>query len=86
LLSQTNPHFQSTTCPDRQFLFLIAETFRRMMKNSQLLHSISKERDESERAIPYRSIEKTVDCYTVQKWLDVLGPVRFLNKEDQNLD
>jgi hypothetical protein len=86
LVGQVNEYFQSATCPNRQFLFLISEVFRRMMKNAQLLHSITDEEPELEKPTPYKSIEKTVDSYTVQKWLGVLGPVRFLNQGDQNLE
>lgn len=86
LLGLRNVYFQSPSCPNRQFLVLIGEIFKRMMKNAKLLHSITDEEPELEKPTPFKTIEKTVDSYTVQKWLAVLGPVRFLSKNDQNVD
>lgn len=56
-----------------------------MMKNSLLLDSITDEDQEYDKPIPFKTIEKTVDKYTVKKWLDVLGPVKFISENEQNL-
>lgn len=82
MLGKYNENFISSTSPNGQFLVLIEEIFRRMMKNSLLLDSITDEDQEYDKPIPFKTIEKTVDKYTVKKWLDVLGPVKFISENE----
>lgn len=80
-LLQANPYFFSMTCPKSEFLFLIEQIFVRMMKNSQLVHEYVNKEINGE-SPPYTFIDKTTDSYTVQRWLDVLAPVKYINKEN----
>ena len=84
-MSLENPYFRSTTCPKKEYLTLIGDIFQRSLKNSQLLHSEDLNQQEKDKAIPYEFIRPSVDYSTVQKWLGLLEPVRYVSKQNQNI-
>jgi len=79
IMKHQNKYFKSPTCPRIEYLQLINEIVSRIMKNSQLLHS-----EEQNKLIDqnFPSIERTIYFHTVNNWLGLLEPVKYLARYD----
>lgn len=86
-LQKENPFFKSITCPKREYIELISAIFQRCQKNSCLLQDESVNNQEKKGShIPFEHVTKSIEYNTINKWLNLLEPVRYIDKQNQNID
>ena len=86
-LQKENPFFKSITCPKREYIDLLSAIFERCQKNSCLLQDEPAKKQEVKQGhFPFEHISKSIEYNTVNKWLNLLEPVRYMDKQNQNID